>query len=185
MKKRTMLSVLTLCLAAFLLFAGCTANEAPAPAPEDAPVTEPAVTPEQTPEVPTTDEESPVKTLIGLIGKPDADVTASLGEGTETTGDDGALLVREYGAKIYELDSQLYVNYEGDTVSSVTVTASENKFDDWADQLTTELGQPSQTSGETEDGNNSSMLSWTLDDGVMVSLTSAYDVLGLEIFVGA
>lgn len=161
--KRT-LSYLLICALALGLLAGCGA-------PAD------AATEQQPADEPTTTEQTAQDTvtldgLTGLLGKTDAELTETLGEGTENwTSDKSFFIGRTYAVTLKDSAATLYTIAQDDearTVQSLSVwlsdgstEVSEETVNGWIDTLTAYIGADAEVSGPSEGG--AQTWHWSLD----------------------
>lgn len=152
--KRT-LSYLLICALTLGLLAGCSV---PADAAtEQQPADEPTTT--------TTEQQDTVTLdgLTGLLGKTDAELTETLGEGTENwTSDKSFFIGRTYEVTLEDSAATLYTIAQDDearTVQSLSVwlsdgstEVSEETVNGWIDTLTAYIGADAEVSGPSEGG---------------------------------
>lgn len=154
--KRT-LSYLLICALTLGLLAGCgaPADAATEQQPADEPTT---TTTEQTAQDTVT-----LDGLTGLLGKTDAELTETLGEGTENwTSDKSFFIGRTYAVTLEDSAATLYTIAQDDearTVQSLSVwlsdgsaEVSEEIVNGWIDTLTAYIGADAEVSGPSEGG---------------------------------
>ena len=183
MKMRKILTLMTLTLTALLLMTGCGDKPAAEQPSGGSQIEGPATpdTPDNGGDAATPDADGQASQLISLMGKEDADVVSALGEGSANTDDAGNLTVREYELELCGLATVTTVSYDAGKASMIISYAAENKFDDWAQALTHELGAPQTETTDNSEGSGTKESTWAVD-GVLVSLKDAYGALSLELF---
>lgn len=154
--KRT-LSYLLICVLTLGVLAGCgaPADAATEQQPADEPTT---TTTEQTAQDTVT-----LDGLTDLLGKTDAELTGTLGEGTENwTSDKSFFIGRTYAVTLEDSAATLYTIAQDDearTVQSLSVwlsdgsaEVSEETVNGWIDTLTAYIGADAEVSGPSEGG---------------------------------
>ncbi len=155
MKLRCFLMV-SLCL---LTLAGCQSNSqgdvtAPSAVPETVEVPQTS-TEATTPTVQTENETTSqtnvdLKGLVDLVGKPDSEVTAVLGQGEEMKNGEGLLLERNYTLPLLEENANVSLSFnlyqEGaNLLEQVVINLGQSDLNEYAQTLTQLFGEPTET----------------------------------------
>lgn len=172
-----------LVLAAALILSAC-GSAAPQTSPE---ATTPAETVEPiATEVPSEDTDAAqtedgvnVNTLMELMGKKDADLVATIGEGTPMYNDEKVLIDREYALDLFgeKVTANISLNmyaYGEDTAEMCTIHLNNAKLDEYRDQLTAELGEPTEATDKSYKYET---------DTLVVVLANPYDLPYIEITI--
>ena len=91
-----------------------------------------------------------LKGLAALVGKPDSEVTAALGQGEEMKNGEGHILERDYTMPILGEDADVSLSFNlyqdgADLLEQAVVTLGQSKLDEYAQAMTELFGEPSET----------------------------------------
>lgn len=104
----------------------------------------------QTENEPSSQADMDLKGLAALVGKPDSEVTAALGQGEEMKNGEGHILERDYTMPILGEDADVSLSFNlyqdgADLLEQAVVTLGQSDLDEYAQAMTELFGEPSET----------------------------------------
>lgn len=178
--KRRIFAAFAASALALSLLAGCGTKDTPT-TPETPPATSDPVAPPTTEQPATPDAaagDQSINDLRGVIGMPDGEVTAQLGDGTPSKADE-TLIAREYTRDVLGESATVSVIYDDNQAANrVDVIFATTTFDSALEQLTAAYGAPADHQQSEESGGQNAV--WNLD-GCSITLIEAYGSVSLSI----
>lgn len=184
MKKNRLFAALAASALTLSLLAGCGTSEKPTDnvAPDTNTPSTGTTTPGETaPEDAQTPApgDSSIGDLISVVGLPDGELRAQLGDGTASVSPDDVLIAREYTRDILGENVPVSVTFDdAEKVSGVSIIFSSTTFDDASTKLTAAYGEATEHQKSEESGGQNSV--WQLE-GSTLTLIEAYGTVSLMI----